>query len=144
MQGLVLCGKCGHHLTVSYHRRGGQLSPDYVCSVEAVAHAQPPCQRIPGGGLDETIGALMVQKVTPLALEVALEVQDELQGRLAEVDRLRQQQLQRAQYEAEKARLATRDHKWLARCRPVIERDRYGVARYYYAAPGCEFGVGTD
>ena len=47
----------------------------------------------------------MVQKVTPLALEVALEVQDELQGRLAEADRLRQQQLQRAQYEAEKARL---------------------------------------
>ena len=46
--------------------------------------------------------------------------------------------------EAEKARLATRDHKWLARCRPVIERDRYGVARYHYAAPGCEFGVGTD
>ena len=46
--------------------------------------------------------------------------------------------------EAEKARLATRDHKWLARCRPVIERDRYGVARYYYAAPGCEFGVGAD
>jgi len=46
--------------------------------------------------------------------------------------------------EAEKARLATRDHKWLAHCRPVIERDRYGVARYHYAAPGCEFGVGTD
>jgi hypothetical protein len=46
--------------------------------------------------------------------------------------------------EADKARLAARDHKWLARCRPAIERDRYGVARYYYAAPGCEFGVGTD
>ena len=46
--------------------------------------------------------------------------------------------------EAEKARLATRDQKWLARCRPVIERDHYGVARYHYAAPGCEFGVGTD
>ena len=46
--------------------------------------------------------------------------------------------------EAEKARLATRDHKWLAHCRPVIERDRYGVARYHYVAPGCEFGVGTD
>ena len=46
--------------------------------------------------------------------------------------------------EADKARLATRDHKWLAHCRPVIERDRYGVARYHYVAPGCEFGVGTD
>ena len=46
--------------------------------------------------------------------------------------------------EAEQARLAARDRKWVARCRPVIERDRYGVARYHYSAAGCEFGVGTD
>jgi len=43
--------------------------------------------------------------VTPLALEVALQVQSEIQARLAEADRLRQQQLQRAQYEADRARL---------------------------------------
>ena len=105
LQGLVICGKCGRAMTIRYHHRGGRLTPDYVCEKECIEHATEVCQRIPGGGLDETIGALMVQKVTPLALEVALEVQDELQGRLAEVDRLRQQQLQRAQYEAEKARL---------------------------------------
>ncbi len=46
--------------------------------------------------------------------------------------------------EAEKARLTARDRKWLARCNPVIERDRYGVARTRYSAPGCEFGVGED
>jgi hypothetical protein len=33
-----------------------------------------------------------------------------------------------------------RDRKWLARCKPVIRRDTYGVGRYYYAAEGCEFG----
>ena len=105
LQGLVLCGKCGHHLTVSYHRRGGQLSPDYVCSVEAVAHAQAPCQRIPGGGIDAAVGRLLVESVTPLALEVALNVQSEIQSRLAEAERLRQQQVQRAQYEAERAQV---------------------------------------
>jgi hypothetical protein len=36
--------------------------------------------------------------VTPLSLEVALNVQQELQNRLQEVDRLRQQQVQRARY----------------------------------------------
>lgn len=46
--------------------------------------------------------------------------------------------------EAEKARFEARDHRWVARCRPVIERDRYGVARYHYSAAGCEFGVGAD
>jgi hypothetical protein len=105
LQGLVLCGKCGHHLTVSYHRRGGQLSPDYVCSVEAVAHAQAPCQRIPGGGIDAAVGRLLVESVTPLALEVALNVQSEIQSRLAEAERLRQQQVQRAQYEADRAQV---------------------------------------
>jgi hypothetical protein len=45
---------------------------------------------------------------------------------------------------AEKAHREARDHKWLARCRPVIEPDRLGVRRYRYSAPGCEFGVTED
>ena len=43
--------------------------------------------------------------------------------------------------EDEKTQSAQRDKKWEARCRPVIAQDRYGVPRYEYAAPGCEFGV---
>ena len=46
--------------------------------------------------------------------------------------------------EAEKAQMTERDHRWLARCRPLVQRDRYGVARYHYAVAGCEFGVGSD
>ena len=89
LQGLVLCGKCGHSMTVSYHHRQGKLTPDYVCSVETTAKAEPPCQRIPGGGIDEAVGQLLVQSVTPLALEVALNVQSEIQDRLVEAERLR-------------------------------------------------------
>lgn len=46
--------------------------------------------------------------------------------------------------EADRARAAERDGKWVARCRPVIVQDGYGVPRYHYAAPGCEFGVNKD
>jgi len=46
--------------------------------------------------------------------------------------------------EAQKAALKERDRKWLAHCRPVVERDAFGVARYRYSAPGCEFGIGAD
>ncbi len=46
--------------------------------------------------------------------------------------------------EAEKAQAVARDRKWQAHCRPVVERDFFGVARYQYAAPGCEYGVGAD
>ncbi len=105
LQGLALCGKCGHSMTVSYHHRQGKLSPNYDCSVEATAKGEQPCQRIPGGGIDEAVGRLLVESVTPLALEVALNVQSEIQSRLAQAERLRQQQVQRAQYEAERAQV---------------------------------------
>jgi hypothetical protein len=45
------------------------------------------------------------------------------------------------QTEAEKARSAEHDHKWQVRCKPAVFQDAYGVPRYEYAAPGCEFGV---
>jgi hypothetical protein len=35
---------------------------------------------------------------------------------------------------------AGRERRWVARCRPIIRQDRYGVGRYHYAAPGCEYG----
>ena len=105
LQGLVLCGQCGRPMTLRYHQRGGRLTPDYVCAKTAVEQSQPVCQSIPGGGVDEAVGKLLVQSVTPLALEVALRVQAQLQARLDEADRLRQQHVQRAQYEADQARV---------------------------------------
>ena len=39
------------------------------------------------------------------------------------------------------ARALERERRWADRCRPTIVPDRYGVSRYRYAAPGCEFGV---
>ena len=35
---------------------------------------------------------------------------------------------------------AARERLWHARCHPVIRQDTYGVRRYHYSAPGCEYG----
>ena len=105
LQGIVLCGRCGRQMTVRYHQRQGRLVPAYVCQREGVATGQPICQCIPGSGIDEAVGKSVLECVTPLSLEVALNVQQELQNRLEEVDRLRQQQVQRARYEADQAQL---------------------------------------
>ncbi len=43
--------------------------------------------------------------------------------------------------EEEHARAAEREHRWEQRCKPIVRQDRFGVARYWYAAPGCEFGI---
>ena len=62
------------------------------------------CQYIPGAGIDEAIGKLLLESVTPLTLGLALQVQQELENRFKEADKLRKQQVERAQYEANLAR----------------------------------------
>jgi hypothetical protein len=105
LQGLVICGKCGRRMSVRYHQRDGQLSPNYVCQKLSVEDAQQVCQDVSGGVVDAAVGQLVLESVSPLALEVSLQVQQELQSRLAETDRLRRQQVERAQYEADQARV---------------------------------------
>ena len=104
LQGLVLCGMCGNRMTVRYHVREHKLQPNYVCQRYGIEHGEPICQSIPGGGIDQAVGDLLIASVTPVALEVALRVQQELQTRVEEADRLRQAQVERARYEADLAR----------------------------------------
>ena len=103
LQGLVVCGRCGGRMTVRYYHAHGDLFPEYVCQREGIEHGRPLCQRILGRDLDRAIGDLLIETITPLALEVALGVQDELQARGEGADRLRRQQVERARYEAELA-----------------------------------------
>jgi hypothetical protein len=56
-----------------------------------------------GDQIDRVVGQLLVESVTPLALDVTLSVQQELQTRAEEVDRLRRKQVERARYEADLA-----------------------------------------
>lgn len=105
LQGLVICGICGERMTVNYHSRRGSLVPDYICTRKAIEQGRTRiCQRVQGKDLDNRIGEILVEAVTPMALEVAMAVQKELSDRAREADRLRQQQVERARYEAHLAR----------------------------------------
>jgi DNA invertase Pin-like site-specific DNA recombinase len=104
LQGLVVCGRCGKPMTIRYRNHKGGPEPAYVCQRERVDHGEPVCQDIPGAKIDEAVGALLLEMVTPLSLQVALEVQDSLQTQLDEADRLRRQQVQRARYEVDLAK----------------------------------------
>jgi hypothetical protein len=91
-------------MTVQYHRRGATLIPTYYCHRLGQRLAEATCQSVDGAAIDAAIGQLLVATVTPLAIEVALAVQQEIQTRLEEADRLRRLQVERARYEAELAR----------------------------------------
>ncbi|AMY08552.1 Recombinase [Luteitalea pratensis] len=104
LQGLAVCGICGDRMTVRYHRRQATAWPTYVCQRRGIAQAEPICQSIPGRGLDHAIGRVLLETVTPLTLEITLTVQQELQTRLDETDRLHRRAVERARYEADLAR----------------------------------------
>lgn len=91
-------------MTVRYSRRNGQLRPEYVCQREGIERAEPVCQHIAGSGIDAAISLLVIEAVSPLALELTLAVQQELQTRFEEADAVRQKAVERARYEAELAR----------------------------------------
>ena len=105
LQGLVICARCGQRMTVRYHHRGGHTVPEYLCQNEAINTATSRrCQTIPGAGIDRALATLLLDTLTPVALEVALTVAQELEQRADEADKLRQTHVERARYQAELAR----------------------------------------
>jgi DNA invertase Pin-like site-specific DNA recombinase len=104
LQGLVVCGRCGRRMTVRYHQRRCAPVPDYQCLGESIQGGAQRCLGVPGAGVDRAIGQLLLDTVTPLALEVALTVQAELEARADEADQLRRSHVERARQRAELAR----------------------------------------
>ncbi len=104
LQGLSVCGRCGNRMTVRYHSRRGETIPEYICQRAGIEAAKPVCTVFNGAGVDTAVGQLLLATVTPVALEVALAVQTEVEGRAAEADQLRRQHVERARHAAEQAR----------------------------------------
>lgn len=104
LQGRVLCGQCGARMRARYQRVEGALAPYYQCAEASVRQAGKLCQSIRGSHIDEAISALLLKTVSPVALNVALAVQEEIATRIRQADSLRGTQLEQSRYEAELAR----------------------------------------
>ena len=104
LQGHVICGRCGSRMRTRYQqdpRLRDRLLPYYVCTEDVVRRSGKACQSILGRDVDAAVREVLLRTVAPAAIEVALAVQDEIGGRIEQADGLRQQQLERARYEAE-------------------------------------------
>ena len=104
LQGIIICGRCGGRMTIRYHAHGGKDLPTYLCQRDGIDNARPICAAIPGHTLDEHVGQLLIDTLTPLAVEAALQVSAELRQRAAEADALRATHVERARYHADLAR----------------------------------------
>ncbi|PYV06740.1 MAG: hypothetical protein DMG10_01025, partial [Acidobacteria bacterium] len=72
LQGRVVCGLCGSRMNVRYNiRRNGIMMTNYVCLGRGRLFGDPLCQSILGTGIDAAVGQLLVDAVTPMALQLA-------------------------------------------------------------------------
>src|SRR3984893_17814705 len=100
LQGLMLCGTCGHALTIRYRGHGG-LYPVYMCSGQRRdALATPDCMTLRCDLLDAAIADTELQALNPAELELALATLQELETRDQAVLRQWQMRVERPAYAA--------------------------------------------
>ena len=83
--------------------RRGRLESWYVCDRAADARAEQNCQSLAGAPIDEAIGLLVAEKMTPAAVDLAIEIRREIEGRYEEADQLRCRAIERGQIDADLA-----------------------------------------
>jgi len=103
LQGRAVCGRCGRHFRVRYATRRGRQEAWYVCDRGHTARGELNCQSIAGAPIDEAIGSLVADQMTPAAVEMAIEIRHEVEARCEEADQLRCRAMERAQIEADLA-----------------------------------------
>jgi DNA invertase Pin-like site-specific DNA recombinase len=105
LAGLVICGRCGTKMTVRYQRgRGGTLHPVYVCSRARSDYAADRCQQLAGPCVDAHVTDLLLAAMAPAALGVSLAAATHVEAQREQVDQIWRQRLERAGYQAERAR----------------------------------------
>jgi DNA invertase Pin-like site-specific DNA recombinase len=107
LAGLLKCGLCGgHRMTVSYHSPASRFpSHNYHCGYERVNYGTGRlCQHIAGPALDTYVTEQVLAAVAPAAVEVSLTAAAQAEAERAAVDRLWRQRLERARYDADRAR----------------------------------------
>jgi DNA invertase Pin-like site-specific DNA recombinase len=97
LAGLVVCGRCGHRMTVRYG--GAATRHSYVCGRLLTDYGAELCQQVAGRSLDQCVSRQVLAALEPAALEFSLAAAAQIEQERAELDRLWQQRLERAAYE---------------------------------------------
>jgi DNA invertase Pin-like site-specific DNA recombinase len=100
--GLVACGMCGRRMFTGYNDDGHEAR--YVCNQMAATFGAPRCQSISACPVDEHVSALMLSALAPSAIEVSLQVAEDLELERQQLHEQWKQRLERAGYETALAR----------------------------------------
>ena len=120
LQGIAVCARCGRKLKVHYQGRRGHQSPAYHCpSSILVENRGHWCLRIGGTRIDRAVAGALLAALTPAGVKAALSAAEALeQDHDAALAQWRLQ-VERAEYEAERAerryRAVEPEHRLVAR-----------------------------
>src|SRR5262249_17679122 len=104
LQGRVMCGRCGSLMYVRYNGSHG-LRPRarYVC-VDQADTRRAACQSVPAADVDAAVARLVLDLMTPTAVEMTVAIQGELDRRVAESEQHYLLRVTRARYESDLVR----------------------------------------
>jgi DNA invertase Pin-like site-specific DNA recombinase len=108
LSGLLRCGRCGgHRMTVRYHdgRGAARSAHGYDCAFYQTNYGTGGrCQHIAGPALDAYVAGQVLDAMAPAALEVSMAAASQAEDERAMLGRLWRQRLERARYNADRAR----------------------------------------
>lgn len=103
LQGIVLCARCGSHMGLRYYGPHGNY-PAYRCARARLESNAPLCQEVRALALDAEVERQFLQALTPDRLVVAMSAIEQIEQEDAALRHQWQLRLERARYEAERAR----------------------------------------
>jgi DNA invertase Pin-like site-specific DNA recombinase len=102
LQGLLICGNCGHRMRVHYPK--GVNGPVYVCNYRRITFGEPTCQTRQGTDLDQAIVTQFLEALEPVQREISLATLNQVESQLSQLEHQWQLRRERAEYESNLAR----------------------------------------
>jgi DNA invertase Pin-like site-specific DNA recombinase len=108
LQGIVSCGYCGRRMGVQHHASRERRSPAYICQLgQQHDGEEASCQSMTSHPVDTAVTQAFLEAVSPLGVDVAIQVLDQAEQQLVAQRHQWDLQLEQARYEA---RLAQRKY----------------------------------
>jgi DNA invertase Pin-like site-specific DNA recombinase len=105
LAGLLRCGHCGRRMNVGYRSEGADRARHvYLCNWELAHYGGTLCQQLSGARLDDHITEQVLGAIAPAALELSLAAAEQVEADRAAIDAIWRQRIERADYQADRAR----------------------------------------
>jgi DNA invertase Pin-like site-specific DNA recombinase len=103
LQGIAYCGRCGRRMALRYSGQQGEY-PVYHCEEDWMRRRESHCQSLRATQIDDEVERVLLASLEPDQIAIAAAAVGQMEAELATLERQWALKLERARYEAERAR----------------------------------------